>query len=277
MTKTDSDAMNQLPGIKLRADKMPGHWLLARLGKRVLRPGGLAMTQGLLRDLAISKEDCVVELAPGLGLTAHLILEAGPQSYIGIERDRNAADWTSRRLPDVPHVSVQVGSANKTGLGDSCASIVLGEAMLSMNSPEHKQQIMEEAFRVLRPGGRYAIHELLIVPDDVPAHVKQDIDDTLSAAIHVGARPLTEEEWRTCLKYAGFTIDKVLHAPMNLLRPARLFADEGFWRALRFIRNVIFDGDSRRRVLMMRRTFHKHRAHLRAISIIARKAPEASK
>lgn len=277
MTKTNTDVMSQLPGTGLRADKMPGHWLLARLGKRVLRPGGLAMTQGLLSNLDISHEDRVVELAPGLGLTARLILEKGPKSYIGIERDRDAADWTSRRLPDAPHVSVNIGSANKTGLDSSSASIVLGEAMLSMNSPEHKQQIMEEAFRVLRPGGRYAIHELLIVPDDVPAAVKQDIEDTLSAAIHVGARPLTEEEWRACLERAGFAIDKVAHAPMNLLRPARLIADEGFWRALRFVRNVLFDSDARRRVLMMRRTFHKHRAHLGAISIVARKLPKDSK
>ena len=29
-----------LPGSEMAASKMPGHWLLARLGKRVLRPAG---------------------------------------------------------------------------------------------------------------------------------------------------------------------------------------------------------------------------------------------
>lgn len=140
-----------------------------------------------------------------------------------------------------------------------------------MNSPEHKQRIMQEAYRVLRPGGRYAIHELLIIPDDVASEVKKDIEDTLSAAIHVGARPLTESEWRACLEQAGFFVEKVEYAPMNLLRPARLIADEGLWGALRFAKNVLLDGDARRRVLTMRRTFHRHHAHLNAISVIARK------
>ena len=33
-------------------EKMPGHWLLASLGKRVLRPGGLELTCRLLEELA---------------------------------------------------------------------------------------------------------------------------------------------------------------------------------------------------------------------------------
>jgi SAM-dependent methyltransferase len=271
MSIAEVEMTDQLPGGRLRPDKMPGHWLLARLGKRVLRPGGLAMTQSLLAALAIGVDDDVVELAPGLGLTARLILERRPRSYRGVERDRDAAAWTARRLPAAANVSIQVGSAVNTGLDGASASVVLGEAMLSMNSPEQKLQIMKEAYRVLRPGGRYAIHELLIIPDSVAAAVKKDIEDTLSAAIHVGARPLTESEWSDSMRQAGFTVETIGHAPMNLLRPARLIADEGLWGALRFAKNVLLDGDARRRVLSMRRTFHKYRAHLNAISIVASK------
>lgn len=41
---------------------VPGHWLLARLGKRVLRPGGLALTQDALAHAEIEGKE-VVELA----------------------------------------------------------------------------------------------------------------------------------------------------------------------------------------------------------------------
>jgi hypothetical protein len=44
--------------------KMPGHWLLASAGKRVLRPGGLALTRRMLQALAIGSQDRVVEFAP---------------------------------------------------------------------------------------------------------------------------------------------------------------------------------------------------------------------
>lgn len=266
-----NDQAERLPGHDLRADKMPGHWLLARLGKRVLRPGGIAMTRGLLADISVGRDDDVVEFAPGLGVTARLILQRTPHSYTGVERDSAAAAWTAQQLPVQPNVSVSIGPAEATGLADGVATVVVGEAMLSMNPSEHKQQIMQEAYRVLHQGGRYGIHELAIVPDDVSAHVKGDIEAALSSAIHVGARPLTPGEWRSLLESVGFHVECIRLAPMNLLRPARLVADEGLLGALRFLRNVAMDRDARRRVLKMRRTFHKHRAHLNAISIVARK------
>lgn len=58
--------MSSVPQSARRVDDVQGHWLLARLGKRVLRPGGLELTTGLLRRLPIAALD-VVELAPASG------------------------------------------------------------------------------------------------------------------------------------------------------------------------------------------------------------------
>lgn len=77
---------------------MPGHWLLARMGKRVLRPGGLELTRQMLDALDIRASDDVVELAPGLGVTARAALEREPRSYVGIERDEDAAEHVRRYL-----------------------------------------------------------------------------------------------------------------------------------------------------------------------------------
>ena len=77
---------------------MPGHWLLARMGKRVLRPGGLELTRQMLNALDIRASDDVVEFAPGLGVTARAALGRGPRSYIGIERDEDAARHVRRYL-----------------------------------------------------------------------------------------------------------------------------------------------------------------------------------
>lgn len=58
-----------LPCQNTNEHKLPGHWLLARMGKRVLRPGGLELTHRLLDVLSIDGDDDVVEFAPGLGIT----------------------------------------------------------------------------------------------------------------------------------------------------------------------------------------------------------------
>lgn len=41
---------------------MQGHWLLAKLGKRILRPGGRALTAQLLAEAGPAASDDIVEL-----------------------------------------------------------------------------------------------------------------------------------------------------------------------------------------------------------------------
>lgn len=59
-------AGDALPLADRDAAHLPGHWLLARLGKRVLRPGGKELTARMLTDAKLRGVD-VVEFAPGLG------------------------------------------------------------------------------------------------------------------------------------------------------------------------------------------------------------------
>ncbi len=250
------------------ADKIPGHWLLARLGKRVLRPGGLELTRVMLDGLAIQPADSVIEFAPGLGVTARMTLRRHPAPYAAIERDEAAAEQVRRYLTG-PQQHCLVGDAEQTGLPDHSASVVYGEAMLTMQGPEQKRRIVAEAFRLLKPGGRYAIHELSLTPDDLPDSIRHEISREMSRTIHVGVRPLTAREWRELLENAGFTVHTGAMAPMHLLEPRRLIRDEGLIRTLRFILNVLRKPETRRRVLSMRRMFQRHARYLTAITFVA--------
>jgi 16S rRNA A1518/A1519 N6-dimethyltransferase RsmA/KsgA/DIM1 with predicted DNA glycosylase/AP lyase activity len=71
--------------------RMPGHWVLARLGKRVLRPGGREMTRRMLDVLEVNSGDRAIEFAPGLGETARYVLDETGAEYTGIEQDAQAA------------------------------------------------------------------------------------------------------------------------------------------------------------------------------------------
>lgn len=259
-----------LPGDGLKPEKMPGHWLLAQMGKRVLRPGGIELTWKMLDALQIDSEDHVVEFAPGLGMTAKRTLANNPASYIAVERDSTAAQHV-RKLLSGDHQQVVCGHAEETGLPDGSATVVYGEAMLSMQPASVKHRIFAEAMRLLEPNGRYAIHELCLTPDDLDDGTKDEIKLALSGAIHVGVRPLTVEEWRGELKAAGFDVTVEALSPMHLLEPRRVVQDEGLFGAVRFVSNVARNKQARQRVLAMRKVFRKYGRHLAAIMLVARK------
>lgn len=270
MTKTMT-ASNQEPPV----EKMPGHWVLAHMGKRVLRPGGLELTNLLLEDLAVSPADDVVEFAPGLGVTARMALARQPHSYTAVERNPDAAEIVERYLSG-PAQQCVVGTAEETGLAPGVASVVYGEAMLSMQPASAKARIVSEAARLLRPGGRYGIHELCLRPDDVDESIREAIRHELSDEIHVGVRPLTISEWRELLGSGDLSVVAEHTAPMHLLEPARLIKDEGLLRALRFVWNVATHAAARRRVLKMRRVFRKYNRHLAAVALVAMKPEDQS-
>lgn len=266
MTRQDIDPA--LPGRGLQYERMPGHWLLAQMGKRVLRPGGLELTRQMLDALVIGPEDDIVEFAPGLGVTAKAALRQQPRSYIGVERDERAAARVRSYL-DGDAQRCLVGFAEETGLPDASASVVYGEAMLTMQTERHKAAIVAEAVRILRSGGRYGIHELSLQPDTLGDEFKDEIQQALSDAIHVGARPLTASEWRSLLEGQGLRVEIQVESPMHLLEPRRLLRDEGLRGALRFAWNVARTPAARRRIRAMRSVFRRYSEQFSAITMVA--------
>ncbi|MCG8406192.1 MAG: class I SAM-dependent methyltransferase [Phycisphaerales bacterium] len=257
-------------GEHARTAKMPGHWLLARLGKKVLRPGGMELTRKLIDALGIGAADDVIEFAPGLGITAKLALERGPKSYIGVERDEAAAHIVRENLGGCDQECI-VSSADDTGLPGHSATVVYGEAMLTMQSPEQKRRIMSEAARLLRPGGHYGIHEIALSPDDLDGAVRDRIARELSGAIRHRVVPLTKTGWIGHFELFGMEVCAEAISPMRLLEPRRLIQDEGIGRALRFAWNVARHPEARKRVMAMRRVFRKFQDHMVAIMLVGRK------
>jgi SAM-dependent methyltransferase len=257
-----------IPGEHLASERMPGHWLLARLGKKVLRPGGRELTNKLLASLDIGAGDDVVELAPGLGSTTELVLGRNPRSYTGVDREAVAAERVAMIMPG-PNRKVLQASAANTGLPDASADVVFGEAYLTMQSPPQKQRIVAELARLARPGARFGLHEIAFAPEDIDAERCAKVAADLAGSIHVQVAPLTLGAWRELLEGAGFEVREAFTAPLHLLEPRRLVADEGLFGALRFASRVARQPEARRRVMAMRQAMRSNAANLQACAIVA--------
>ncbi|MGH7668993.1 MAG: hypothetical protein ACRENQ_05820 [Gemmatimonadaceae bacterium] len=198
-----------LPFAGYSVQKMPAHWLLARLGKRVLPPGGVETTKWLI-------------------------------------------------------------DADAVPMDDGSASLAFGEAMLSMQSDTKKQNIMSEARRILRPGGRYAIHELCLSPENIDPSLRQEIKRDLSEHIRVGVHIGTTAMWQEWLGARGFDVENMTTRPMRLLELDRLIDDEGIRGVIRIVVNAARTRGAITRLPSVRRTFRRHAAQLSAIAIVAR-------
>ncbi|HET7360539.1 MAG TPA: class I SAM-dependent methyltransferase [Salinimicrobium sp.] len=247
-----------------------GHWILAKMGKKVLRPGGKELTLKLVEGLKISPQDDIVEFAPGLGYTASFALGKNPKSYTGIELNEEAAANLERKLKG-PNLRVINTNAADTGLEDACANKVYGEAMLTMQADHRKSEIIAEAYRLLKKGGLYGIHELGLTPDHLDLKIKGSIQRKLAQVIKVNARPLTRQEWCALLENEGFTIKEIYASPMHLLEPARIINDEGLFRSLRIGFNILTHPAARKRIMKMREIFKKYENEMTAFAIIAEK------
>ena len=251
---------------------LQGHWLLAKLGKKVLRPGGKKLTNWMI-DNANPTNKRVVEFAPGLGITAAEILDRNPKTYTGVDQDPDAATATTLSTKQarlgIP-TEVINGVASDTGLPAGSADLVVGEAMLTMQGEKGKAAIVSEANRILATGGRYAIHELLLTPNNVDQTVADNLRKALATTIKVNARPLTATEWSELLESNGFKVLSIKVAPMGLLQPKQMVADEGP-RVLKIMFNLARNPQARKRVLAMRKVFSENAQNLGAISIIAEK------
>lgn len=251
-------------------DENKAHWLLAKMGKRVLRPGGKELTIKMIEALQINEEDQVVEFAPGIGFTAALTLKKAPQSYIGVELNEEAAKQLQKKFRGYRADFIQT-KAEDSGLPSASQTKVYGEAMLTMHAPKRKEMIVAEAARILKPGGYYAIHELGLRPNDLPQQQKDHLSREMAINSRVNTRPLTQTEWCQLLEQSGFSVEKVLTEPMHLLEPKRVLSDEGLWQSLKIVVNLITHPKERKRVLGLRSVFRKYQDHIQGIALIAKK------
>ena len=259
-----------VPGARLDPATMPAHWLLARLGKKVMRPGGLPVTEAMLANLGIGPDDDVVDLAPGLGVTVQLVKAARPASFRGLERGEAEAERARRLAGAAPYTCV-VAPPEATGLPGGSASVVYGEAVLSLETDATKRQIVAEAARLLRPGGRLGLHELLLRPDDLGEATKREIEEELTRTLRVRARPLTLPEWKSRLEEGGFDVTVGHTAALLLLSPPTVLRDEGLPGTARLLVRTVRDPVVLKRMSVIWRVFRRYRDHLGAVALVAHK------
>lgn len=246
----------------------PGHEVLAKAGKTVLRPGGLEATRQLLDWADFQPGETVLELAASFGKSAIWLAKRYGVHVVGIERNRESvriAQENIRQAGLEGQVDVREGNIfNLTDISETF-DYVFAEAILTMQSPSGKAKILEGIQQVLKPQGKFLSHEMLAAGD------KAELNRALSQVIRVNAQPLSVEEWQQACEQAGLTIQQSKTGEMGLLNPKRVIEDEGLFPSLKIAWKVLTQAAIRERVLEMKNTFNQYRNQLGYIAFYASK------
>jgi SAM-dependent methyltransferase len=90
--------------------------------------------------------------------------------------------------------------------------VIISNCVINLSAD--KDRVLAEAFRVLKPGGRFAVSDVVVRGDEVPAAVRKSMELWIGCV----AGALEEGEYRTKLATAGF--EQVDVEPTRIYRAA---------------------------------------------------------
>jgi ubiquinone/menaquinone biosynthesis C-methylase UbiE len=212
-----------------------GHTFLARLGKKRLRPGGIAATSWLMEQANLNASTKVLEVACNRCTTSVELAQKFNCSITAVDLDPKVLEKAKENvhahgLEKV--ITIKQANALKLPFEDATFDVVFNEAMLTMLNAQAKDKAIAEYYRVLKPGGILLTHDVMIVKEENAQVIEQ-----LRQTIHVQVSPLSLNGWRSAFLTKGFSDVTATHGKMTLMSPRGMIRDEGFWGTITIIRN----------------------------------------
>jgi len=171
----------------------------------------------------LGEGDVVLDLGSGGGidvlLSARRVGATGKAYGLDMTDDmltlarRNAAE------AGVANVEFLRGRIEAIPLPSNSVDVIISNCVINLSGD--KRQVLAEAFRVLKPGGRFAVSDV-VVRGTVPADVRRSME--LWVGCVAGA--LEEQEFRTLLAENGFTAIDIEPTRIYKSEDARTFLQE---------------------------------------------------
>jgi len=146
--------------------------------------------------------ETVLDLGSGGGidvlLSARRVGPAGKAYGLDMTDEMLALARENQRQAGVENVEFLKGEMENIPLPEASVDVVISNCVINLSAD--KDRVLREACRVLRPGGRFAVSDV-VVRGEVPAEVRRSVE--LWAGCIAGA--LSEDDYRAKLAAAGFT------------------------------------------------------------------------
>jgi len=167
--------------------------------------------------------DTVLDLGSGGGIDVLLSARrVGPTGKVyGLDMTGEMLALARRNAAEAGATNVEFleGEIESIPLPDASVDVIISNCVINLSSD--KGRVLREAFRVLKPGGRFAVSDV-VVRGDMPAEIRRSVELWIGCI----AGALEENEYRELLAEAGFA--EITIEPTRIYRAedARAFLEE---------------------------------------------------
>ena len=158
--------------------------------------------------LASLKEgEVVLDLGSGAGfdcfLAANQVGSTGKVIGVDMTAEMLERARENARNGNFDNVEFRIGEIENLPVGDNQVDIIISNCVINL-SPK-KKRVFQEAFRVLRPGGRLMVSDIVLLKD-----LPEEIKNSVAAYVGCIAGATTKEEYLKTIQAAGFEETKIL-------------------------------------------------------------------
>ncbi|MDO8678644.1 MAG: arsenite methyltransferase [Acidobacteriota bacterium] len=177
--------------------------------------------------LAELKEgETVLDLGSGGGidvlLSARRVGATGKAYGLDMTDDMLALARQNQARSGITNAEFLRGEIEHIPLPNDSVDVIISNCVINLSAD--KDAVLREAFRVLKPGGRFAVSDVVVRGHDVPAEVRRSMELWIGCV----AGALEEGDYRAKLEGAGFTQVDIEPTRIYKVEDARAFlADAG--------------------------------------------------
>jgi len=166
--------------------------------------------EAVLASLGCGNPTALAELKPGesvldLGsgggidvlLSARRVGPAGKAYGLDMTDEMLALANENKRKSGIENVEFLKGEIENIPLPDKSVDVIISNCVINLSADKNK--VLREAFRVLKPGGRFAVSDVVTRGEILP-----EIRESVLAWVGCVAGALKENEYRAKLRDAGF-------------------------------------------------------------------------
>ncbi len=175
--------------------------------------------------LQLNPGETVLDLGSGGGIDVLLSAKrVGPAGKVyGLDMTDEMLELARRNAAEAAATNVEFlkGEIESIPLPDASVDVIISNCVINLSAD--KDRVLREAYRVLKPGGRFAVSDV-VVRGDVPDAVRKSVE--LWVGCVAGA--LGDREYIEKLENAGFTEASIEPTRVYRVEDARAFlADAG--------------------------------------------------